>query len=57
MEESIALGMPDQLAGISDVSGKDPSLEEVEEGYPPVFQCLEWVGRVPTWCTLDVLVS
>lgn len=37
MEDSIALGTPEQPAGISDVDEEDPPLEEVEEGSSPVF--------------------
>ena len=40
MEDSIALGTPDQPTDIGDVGGEDPPLEEVEKGGSPVFYSL-----------------
>jgi hypothetical protein len=34
---SVALSEPDEPAGVSDINGEDPPLEEVEEGSPPIF--------------------
>lgn len=36
-ENSVALSKPDEPAGVGDVNGEDPPLEEVEEGSPPIF--------------------